>query len=217
MRDRGVALEALASGLVQPDETTCGSCVLVAARMLDDPAYAAALVDGSGNPLAGTPEGTVQERFRQQALDMHRVTSGFTDSSGGWQFPWPAALGTQPWALAREMTLAAGEKGTSYAVQPILPGLRGRVFDRMASLAEAGHPVPLYVGNRWSPRHVVLVLPSDGADGADGDARPASSPVTVYDPASGGCYPIDRTDFTTARLEVAGWQMPWVAVLPSTP
>jgi hypothetical protein len=206
--DRGVGLQALASGLVQPDETTCGSSVLVAARMLDHPAYAATLVNGSGDPLAGAAAGTLQERFRQQALEMHRLTGGFTDSSGGRQIPWPAALGTQPWALAREMTLAAGEKGMPYAVQPILPSRRGRVFDGMAWLAGAGHPVPLYVGNRWSPRHVVLVLPCDV------DPRPAF-PVNVYDPASGRCYPLARTDFTAARLDVAGWRVPWVAVVPS--
>src|SRR6187431_1576123 len=43
---------ALASGLVQPDQTTCGSCVLVMARMLDDPSYVGFLVNGV-NPASG--------------------------------------------------------------------------------------------------------------------------------------------------------------------
>jgi hypothetical protein len=61
----------------------------------------------------------------------------------------------------------------------------------------------LFVGNRWSPRHVVLVLP-------DGDTKPGA--VRIYDPASGRRYPIGSSDFAAARLDVAGWQVPWVTV-----
>jgi hypothetical protein len=198
-------MQALASGLVQPDQTTCGASVLVAARMLTDPAYAGSLVNGPGPIMGPGPSGTAQERFRQQSLAMHRLTSGFKDGVGGWQIPWPTALGTQPWALAREMTLQTGERGTRYVVQPILPSRRSSMFGRLASLARAAHPVPLYVGNRWTPRHVVLVLPV---------APPAPSQVLIYDPASGRSYPIEGADFTAGRLDVAGWQVPWVAVVP---
>jgi hypothetical protein len=206
MADPSLALQALASGLVQPDQTTCGSSVLVAARMLTDPEYAASLVNGPGAVMGPGPSGTAQSRFGQQVLAMHRLTSGFKDGSGGWQIPWPTSLGTQPWALAREMTLQAGERGTRYAVQPILPSRRSGTFHRLASLARAGHPVPLYVGNQWSPRHVVLVLPV---------RAPESSQVVIYDPARGSSYPIDEADFAAGTLDVAGWRIPWVAVLPS--
>ena len=80
------------------------------------------------------------------------------------------------------------------------------MFSRIASLAGAGHAVPLYVGNRWSPRHVVLVLPT--LDLPQGIVR-------IYDPASGRCYPIAAADFTAGRLHVAGWQVPWAVVVPT--
>jgi hypothetical protein len=198
--------QALTAGLVQPDPTTCGSCTLVMARMINDPSYAGFLVNGV-NPASGeSAPGTIQDRFKQQSLAMHRLTSRFKDSGGGWQIPWPRALGTPPWALAREMTNEAGEKGTSYRALPMLPGQRSDVFRRIASLAGAGHAVPLYVGNRWSPRHVVLVLPGDDA---------SRESVHIYDPASGRRYPIAAADFTAGHLDVAGWQVPWAVVVPT--
>jgi hypothetical protein len=192
--------QALASGLVQPDPTTCGSCSLVVARVIDDPSYADFLVNG-----VDAAPGTVLDRFRHEVLAMHRTTSAFKDTGGRWQLPWPKALGTQPWALAREMTLEAGEKGKTYDARPILPSpaRRSRSFNRIATLAAAGHVVPLFVGNRWAPRHVVLVLPGD---------PPAHGEVRIYDPASGRRYPIDAGDFSAGTLDVAGWQVPWFVV-----
>jgi hypothetical protein len=193
------AEQALASGLVQPDTTTCGSCVLVVAWVLNDPAYAKSLVDDEA-------PGTLQDRFKQRALAMHRLTSKFKDTGGGWQLPWPKALGTQPWALAREMTNEAGEKGKDYAAAPMLPGQRARSYRRVAALNRDGHAVPLFVGNKWAPRHVVLALPAE--ESAKGDVR-------IYDPASGDRYPIGEAEFSAGRLDVAGWQVPWLVVVPS--
>jgi hypothetical protein len=192
---------ALSSGLVQPDPTTCGSCVLVVSRLLHDPDYADALVEGT-KPLEGG--GGLQERFAQEALAMHRVTSGTKDGAGRLQLPWPGALGTRPWALAREMTHKSGERGSRYVVRPVPPRRRLSAFDRIAALAAAGQAVPLYVGNRWCPRHVVLALP-----GNEGEGR-----VRVYDPADGRRYPVAAEDFAAGRLDVAGWKVPWAAVMP---
>ena len=204
MPTEGPADRALASGLVQPDPTTCGSSVLVVARMLADPAYAAFVADGA-NALAGvSAEGDAQDRFAREALAMHRATSRMRGAGGLLQVPWPTALGTQPWALAAEM----GRTGTPYAVKPILPNQRASTFRSVAALAAAGRAVPLYVGNRWSPRHVVLVLP---------DAAATDQQVRIYDPASGQRYPVSEADFVAARLDVAGWRVPWVVVVPTAP
>jgi hypothetical protein len=202
----GLVDEALASGLVQPDQTTCGSCALVVARMLDDADYASFVVNGPDPSRSGSAPGALQGRFRREVLAMHRLTSGFKDSGGDWQVPWPTALGTQPWALAREMTLEAGVKGKTYTAVPILPSQRASTFRTIVSLAGAGDNVPLYVGNQWSPRHVVLVLPWD---------EQPSDRVRIYDPASGRRYPIEASDFSAGRLDVAGWNLPWVVVVPS--
>jgi hypothetical protein len=204
--DDSLVDRALAAGLVQPDQTTCGSCVLVVARIVNDPSYAGFLVNGVSPVSGASAPGTLEDRFRQQSLAMHRLTAGFEDTAGGWQIPWPRALGTPPWALAREMTNETGEKGTRYRALPILPPQRADTFRRVAALAGAGHAVPLYVGNRWSPRHVVLVLPA-------ADLPPGT--VRIYDPASGRCYPIAATDFAAAHLDVAGWNVPWSVVVPT--
>lgn len=66
--------------LTQPNQQTCGAAVLVVARMLTDPAYAARV------------ESVVD--FEVETLAMHRRTTSSVDISGRLQFPWPRALGT---------------------------------------------------------------------------------------------------------------------------
>ena len=73
---------ALAAGLVQPDTTTCGSSVLVVARMLADPAYASFLADGT-HALAGVPaDGDVHDRFAREVLAMHRLARRVSRARG---------------------------------------------------------------------------------------------------------------------------------------
>lgn len=102
--------------------------------------------------------------FSAEVLAMHRRLNRV----------WPRALGTTPWAVAHEL------------------GGRVRPYRRAEVLAALPHWVPVYLGNRWLPRHVVLVL-----DERDGE------PV-VYNPAVGAVVPM-----STSR-----WQQPWFAVLP---
>ena len=75
-------------GLSQPDQRSCGPSSLVAARILIDPAYAA-----TQNPHA----------FAGSVLDLHRQLTG-ASAFGRAQLPWPRALGTPPWAVARAMS-----------------------------------------------------------------------------------------------------------------
>lgn len=205
-----LARRALASGLEQPSQTTCGSCVLVVSRLLHDPPFAELVVEGT-DPETGEPEageqspGSLRDRFTAQALAVHRSTNALRGSDGRLQIPWPRSLGTQPWALAREMSTRCGERGRTYDVQPVRPSRRTATFGRLVELVAADHAVPLYVGNRWSPRHVVLVLPDDDATGDE---------VRIYDPASGRSYGIEGDDFASGSLRVAGWEIPWVVVAP---
>lgn len=200
-----LAAQALAAHLVQPDQTTCGSSVLVMSHVLNDPGYAALVVEGRDPATGESAPGTIQQRFASETLAMHELTSGLRDSSGGLQFPWPSALGTRPWAIAREMTLRCGRPGMRYRARLVVPWQRDAAFSRLVQLSRRGLAAPLFVGNQWSPRHVVLVLPV--ADGID-------SQVLLYDPASGLRYPIDRADFVAATLRVSGWSLPWVLVAP---
>ena len=194
----------LRAGWVQPDRRTCGSACLVVARALGDASYAAWLETGE---VAGRPRDrrTPGRRFADEVIATHVRTNRWADASGALQWAWPRALGTTPWALARELTATGGTTppGTGHRVRTVSPRRRGEAYDVVARAVGRGHAIPLYVGNRVLPRHVVLVV--------DGDA----SALTAYDPSSGRRVRLPREAFARGGLRVAGWSEPWFAVLPT--
>lgn len=198
--------EALRAGLTQPDPRTCGSASLTVARMLTRPAYAEFIATGADPETGRTVPGPIRKRFQAEALALHPRTNGFLDAQMRLQLPWPRALGTAPWAAANEMTATCGVPGSSYVARLILPNRRGQAYDAVRDATQAGHPVPVFVGNSWSPRHIVLALPPASDD---------SDRIRLYEPARGDRLDIDRDDFAAARLELAGWSTPWFTVLPS--
>ncbi|WP_109510129.1 hypothetical protein [Nocardioides speluncae] len=197
--------DALRAGLVQPDQRTCGSASLTVARMVTRPGYAEFIATGADPDTGRTVPGPIPARFQAEALALHPRTNGFLDAQMRLQLPWPRALGTAPWATANEMTASCGVPGSSYTAKLILPNRRGQAFDAVRDAAKAGHPVPVYVGNSWSPRHIVLALPPIG----DSDR------VRLYEPARGARIHVDRDDFAAGKLDLAGWSTPWFTVLPS--
>ncbi len=190
----------------QPDQTTCGSSTLVMSRMRNDPAYAMWILTGY-NPETGETapaHETPADRFDDEAIAMHERTNALTDRDGDLQLPWPEAVGTQPWAVAAEMSAEGGSgvPGTEYDVRVTDPDDRGHAFDEVAAASEDGHTVPLYIGDGTIPRHVVLVTESSG------------DTLTLYEPASGDTVTVSRDDFVNGDLGVAGWDEPWFAVTP---
>lgn len=182
--------------LRQPDATTCGSCCAVRARMLAEHGYDVWVRADAGGG-----------RFRDEALRAHHRTNrpvlGEPDDRGhARQLPWPLALGTQPWALARELAVGTG---SAYAVRAVLPWRRDAAYQRLWAACRAGSAVAVYVGNALLPRHVVL------AHGTEGDD------VVAYDPASGLDRPLVRGAWVGGRLAVAGWDRPWLLVGPTPP
>ena len=168
--------------LVQPDHRSCGAAVLVVSRVLTDHEY--------GEQLAAAA--SVPQMFREEVLATHRrVTRPVL--RGRPQIPWPRALGTPPWAVAREL----GGHEVRWIRTSAASG-----YDAIRDATRDHHPVPVYVGNRWLPRHVVLALGE-----VEGSIR-------CYDPAWGRLVDIDRSAFTRSRLAVAGWDHPWWAILP---
>lgn len=190
----------------QPDQTTCGSSSLVMSRLLNDPAYAMWMETGYGSATGTTDPRTPDARFADESRDMHERTNRVVDRGGGPQVPWPGGLGTAPWGLANEMSAddGSGVPGTQYGFGTVAPSDRGASFDKIASSVEAGHHVPLYVGNSTRPGHIVLVTASDG------------DTLTIYEPAKGLEQTISRDDFTRGTLGVAGWDEPWFTVTPSS-
>lgn len=185
---------------VQPNRFSCGGAVLVVARMVNDPAYAELVLTGrhpgTGSTLPGT---TVDGRFAGETLAMHRRTTGPVDVTGALQLPWPQGLGTPPWAVARQMSGASGLPGATYDARIVNPFDRRGGLEQIATAAAAGHAVPLFIGTRWTPRHVVLVLDEN---------------LRTYDPSTGRRVRIDPDDFAGGRLDIAGWSRPWFSVLP---
>ena len=169
-------------GLAQPDQRSCGPSSLVAAHILLDPAYAA-----TQNPHA----------FAGSVLDLHRQLTA-PSAFGRAQLPWPRALGTPPWAVARAM----GEYSDIHYATTLVPfHNRSRLFDRLAD-AVADRPAPFYIGD-WIPRHVVLAV------------APTDEGVQVYNPSGGTLVEMKRSEFVARRLTTLGrWTRPWFLVLP---
>lgn len=178
-------------GLRQPDRRSCGASVLVAARMLAEPAYAGLFARGADRTDA----------FAHEVLDLHRRVTGVRDLAGRLQPPWPRAIGTPPWAVARRLGALAGVPHTTRLLRL---GLRGEV-DVVQAVLDAGDPVALYVGDRWLPRHVVLVV------GADEQAW------QVYEPSSGRVLEVPLPRLRADALALAGWDRPWFVVRPQAP
>lgn len=166
-------------GLGQPDRRSCGAACLVVAHALRHPGYAGRVSDPA--------------EFRREVLAMHARVTSLADVRGRMQLPWPRALGTPPWAVVAQL------EGT-YDV-PYRTRLLRRVGRPPASDL-GGAPAALYVGNRWLPRHVVLVL------GGDDEA------LRVYEPFSGRVERVQRTALAERRLRLAGWDVPWLLVAP---
>ena len=174
MRLEQQARALLASGpLRQPDRRSCGAATLVFAEMLRNPAYAA----------------RARRSFADESLAMHARVTGAADVAGRLQLPWPRALGTPPWAIARHLT---ARWGASYATRIVWH--HGRL-----DLPVNDRPAVLFVGSRWLPRHVVLVV------AADGDT------LKCYEPSSGRTVNLPAL-VSTPGLRIAGWSHPWFAV-----
>jgi len=175
-----------AARLRQPDQQSCGAATLVMARTIMDPAYAETIAAGTGS---------IGQRWGAEVLATHRRTTGTRDARGANQLPWPMQLGTPPWAVANEL---AARTGLSWRARPVPPWARDTALAQVRSAART-RPVPLYVGNTWLPRHVVLVLDAE---------------LHTYEPSGGRVEQIDPDDFTRGSLDLGGWSRPWFTVLP---
>lgn len=139
--------------------------------------------------------GDVPADFGAEALAMRRRTNGLYDVSGRAQLPWPASLGTRPAALIRQL----GGGWRNHVVDPWRPG---DAYDAIHAWVRSGQPIPVYIGEGSWMQHIVLVV---GA---------SATHLEIYDPARGGVVRRSRRAFETAHLHVAGWDQPWLVILP---
>ena len=169
--------------LRQPDRRSCGAATLVMARRLMQPAYAEQVSD--------------QQAFAREVTGLHRRLTSVADSRGAVQVPWLRAFGTPPWTVARELRRLTGHP---YAVRPTRR--QGQVWPWLLG-ATPTLPVVVYVGDRWSPRHVLLVL--EHVDDA----------VWTYEPAAGHVTLVSRGRWEQGPLRLAGWDQPWLVCAPA--
>lgn len=191
----------------QQSRTTCGSASLTVARMLVNPGFARWIRlglrrDASDDdvPDSGTPE----QRFAAYEQVVAGRTNALVGAGGRIQLPWPRALGTPPWGARSELEYGAAEPGADYDIAwfrlggaPVLQA----AYTSLQQRVRAGRPALLYIGNAWTPRHVVLVMPATGDQELD-----------VYEPSAGRVVDLPRRAFVSRQLGIAGWDVPWAAV-----
>ena len=166
--------------LRQPDRRSCGAASLVMARRLVDPRYAALVSE--------------QQAFAHETATLHRRLTSPTNAAGARQVPWLRALGTAPWAVARDLEVVTG---VPYAVHQVRVG--GGAWELLDGTT-LRRPAAVYVGDRWLPRHVVLVTAVD-----HGHAR-------TYEPSSGLVVEVPARRWGDGHLGLAGWDRTWFVV-----
>lgn len=167
----------------QPDQRSCGAACAVMAEALRNDTYARRLLAGG------------DDEFAREVQAMHRRMTGPVDVTGAIQAPWLRAIGTPPWALVRQLG-----RSTSRGRVVMARFRPGRAWSAMTTSLAAGALVPAYVGTRWLPRHVVLVVE------AQDDA------VRAYEPGSGRVVRFTREEWVEGRLLLAGWREPWFVI-----
>jgi hypothetical protein len=188
----------------QPDDTSCGAAALVVSRMLHDRPYAMWMTTGYDPRGDRADASSLADRWRAEVLAMHRRVTSLRDHDGHLQWPWLRIIGTSPWGAARQMTGdgGSGVPGARYTAQTLDPEGLAAGFDRVTAAVEAGHTVPLYVGDEVRPAHVVLAV------GARLDG------LEFFEPSAGRMVRVGRDEFAAGRFGLGGWSVPWFAVLP---
>ncbi len=188
----------------QPDDTSCGAASLVVSRMLHDDPYALWLTTGYDAAADASDSITFAERWKAEVIRMHRRVTALRDHDGDLQWPWLRVVGTSPWGAARQMTGAGGSglPGHEYEARTLDPDDLAAEFDLLLAAVQAGHTVPLYVGDEVRPAHVVLAVRTSGEQ------------LEFFEPSAGRMVRVGRDAFAAGRFRLGGWSVPWFAVLP---
>lgn len=191
---------------VRQSQVTCGSTSLTVARMLVDPLFAREVVEGGAHGCDLPGGNTRDGRLGAIERTVMARTNSLVGPGGRWQLPWPRRLGTPPWGARRELEDGAADVGARYEVAWCRLGGEERLRRHHGEIRQRvreGRPAILYIGNRWLPRHVTLVIAPESGEG-----------LAVYDPAVGRVQELPADAFAGRRLGMAGWDVPWCVVQP---
>ena len=208
--------------LTQTDATTCGPTCLLAARLLLAPGERTAVTDDLAQEMTVSPLGREGKQLvsvlSRQQLRLQRAMN----VRGLGVLPWPKALGSTPWSVARQMTDIAstctpgGGRRRRYTVRWVSD--HGPAWgSEGASIREVlagGLPVILVTGGPLVLDHDAEVDPTAGARLRASLARtpavprhyvlalpwrtigqedPGEGSAHVYEPSSGAVRPLDLT------------------------
>jgi hypothetical protein len=197
---------------VQQSRTTCGSASLTVARMLVNADFARWIrlgLDKDARDDDVPDAGTVEQRFAAYEQVVARRTNALVGAGGRIQLPWPRALGTPPWGALGELEYGAAVPWADYDVEWfrfVRRSTLDRAYTSLQRRVRDGRPALLYIGNTWTPRHVVLVMPATRGQELD-----------VYEPSVGRVIDLPRRGFVERQLRMAGWDVPWGAVWDDSP
>ncbi|WP_167147954.1 hypothetical protein [Actinomyces sp. ZJ308] len=208
--------------LTQTDATTCGATCLLAARLLLAPGDRRALTDELTWEEAVSSEPSREGRRLARLLSRHQLRiQRVMNRSGLGPVPWPKALGSTPWAVARQMTeivstCAPGRERRVYAVRWVSD--HGPAWEwEVASIREVlagGLPVILVTGGPLALDHGAEMDRTVGARLRSALARtpavprhyvlalpwriieqddPGEASVHIYEPSSGSVRALDLT------------------------
>lgn len=177
----------------QYNGTTCGSTSIMIARAMNDPMYAMSLTTGAdGTPL---DPGGFRERIAAEEERIHNLT----DPS------WRHEVGTMPWGMTDELNRNSEALGAEYDwrwVDDTDAGSVNPALDDAVGAVDAGHPVPVLIGNGSSmdggfppgvPRHYVLLV------GHEGDQ------LVFYEPGAGKMVRVSESDFRDGNMSALGY------------
>jgi hypothetical protein len=212
----------------QTDATTCGSTSLVVLMAQGDPLLALWLRTGQRPPGYNPPwlshlsaqdwaAADYDTRLTLVEEAMKRATNEGQALPGGSRYDWPEKFGTPPWGAAHVLDGNQAVTGSGYEsvmLDDQDPQLMRDTLTRAAAAANAGQPVPLYVGGDSSdgmdstiPRHFVLIT---------GYHRGV---YTIYEPSSGATYSVPEADLMdgggSGSPAFGNWSHPDWIVLPT--
>ncbi|MEO3890421.1 hypothetical protein [Nonomuraea sp. B5E05] len=168
--------------LEQQNQATCGSTSIMVARAMNDPLYALSLTtDDKGNPLSAAE---LRERFTDEQNRIHDSTNTV----------WPQGLGTSPWGLSDEMNEHADSFGTRYdwrIVDDTDAGSVNPALNDAVGAVDAGHTVPVLIGDSY-PAHYVLLVGHEGGN------------LVFYNP-SGEMTRVSEDDFRNGNVSALGY------------
>lgn len=200
------------TGPLQQSRVSCGAACLTVARMMIDPLLTAWILQGRRGPGADLDTRAPAERFAAQERAVLARTNALRlpgSNGGGWQPPWPTALGTPPWGALRELQERSACPGTRYEIG-VLRGVEPTVLrdslEQVSARVADGAPALLYVGNAALPRHVLLLYLDGKGAGRN-----------LYDPGNGRAVPFPLDAIAEGRMRISGWDTPWLTVHPHGP